>query len=158
MRRSAVLLLAVAAGCAPPPRTESRRAPAPPPPPTMAEALRRDLFAFADDSMLGRSAETPNGARAARFIAAQLKAAGIAPAGDSGGYLQRVPLSRTFVRSARFEVTSTATHTSLPVGSHLVPVPSLGEGLPLPVLEAAGDRCAASQRGGAGPRRGRYRR
>ncbi len=139
MRRSAVLLLAVAAGCAPPPRTESRPAPRPAPAPTLAGELRRDLFAFADDSMLGRSAETPNGARAARFIAAQLKAAGIAPAGDSGGYLQRVPLSRTFVRSARFEVTSTGTRTSLPVGSHLIPVPSLGEGLPLPVLEAAGD-------------------
>jgi hypothetical protein len=105
----------------------------------MAEELRRDLFAFADDSMLGRSAETPNGARAARFIAAQLRAAGIAPAGDSGGYLQRVPLSRTFVRSARFTVSSPATHASIPVGSHLIPVPSLGAGLPLPVLEASGD-------------------
>jgi hypothetical protein len=139
MRRSAVLLLAVTAGCSSPPRAESHPAPAPAPPPTMAEDLRRDLFAFADDSMLGRSAETPNGARAARFIAAQLKAAGIAPAGDSGGYLQRVPLSRTFVRSARFTVTSPAGHTNLPIGSHLIPVPSLGEGLPLPVLAAAGD-------------------
>ncbi|MEO6211357.1 MAG: M28 family peptidase [Gemmatimonadaceae bacterium] len=139
MCRSAVLLLAVAAGCSSPPRTESRSAPAPAGPPTMAEDLHRDLYAFADDSMLGRSAETTSGARAARWIAAQLRAAGIAPAGDSGGYLQRVPLSRTFVRSARFTVTSAATHTSLPVGSHLIPVPSLGEGLPLPVLEASGD-------------------
>ena len=139
MRRSAVLLLAVTSSCATPPRTATRPAPAAAPPPTMAENLRRDLYAFADDSMLGRSAETPNGARAARFIAAQLEAAGIAPAGDSGGYLQRVPLSRTFVRSARFTVASPATHTSIPVGSHLIPVPSLGEGLPLPVLEASGD-------------------
>jgi hypothetical protein len=138
MRRSAVLLLTVAAGCSSPPRTEARPAPAPPPP-TMAEELKRDLYAFADDSMLGRSAETPNGARAARFIASMLRAAGIAPAGDSGGYLQRVPLSRTFVRSARFTVTSTVSHSTLPVGSHLIPVPSLGEGLPLPVLEAEGE-------------------
>jgi len=138
MRRSVLLLLAVAAGCSSQPRAESHPAPAPAPP-TMAEDLRRDLFAFADDSMLGRSAETPNGARAARFIAAQLKAAGIAPAGDSGGYLQRVPLSRTFVRSARYTVTSPVGHTNLPIGSHLIPVPSLGEGLPLPVLQAAGD-------------------
>jgi Peptidase family M28 len=139
MRRRAVLLLVLAAGCASPPRTAKSSAPAPAPSPTMEEELRRDLFAFADDSMLGRSAETPNGARAARFIAAKLKAAGIAPAGDSGGYLQRVPLSRTFVRSARFTVTQPATHATLPIGSHLIPVPSLGEGLPLPVLEAAGD-------------------
>ncbi len=139
MRRSAVLLLAVVAGCASPPNTETRRAPVPVAAPSMAEELRRDLFAFADDSMLGRSAETANGVRAARFIAAQLKAGGIAPAGDSGGYLQRVPLSRTFVRSARFTVTAPVGHANLPIGTHLIPVPSLGEGLPLPVLEAAGD-------------------
>lgn len=105
----------------------------------MEEDLRRDLYAFADDSMLGRSAESPNAARAARFIAAKLEGAGIAPAGDSGGYLQRVPLSRTFVRSAQFIVKSPTGRTSLPFGSHLIPVPSLGEGLPLPVLEAAGE-------------------
>ncbi|HEV7704676.1 MAG TPA: M28 family peptidase [Gemmatimonadaceae bacterium] len=139
MRRSAVLLLVVAAGCTSPPRTEAAPAPAPNAVPSMAADLRRDLFAFSDDSMLGRSAETPNAARAARFIAARLKEAGIKPAGDSGGYLQRVPLSRTFVRAARFTVTSPTGRTSLPFGSHLLPVPSLGEGLPLPVLEAAGD-------------------
>ena len=138
MRCSAVLLLVVAAGCASP-RPEVSPAPARPAAPSMTEDLRRDLFAFADDSMLGRSAETPNAARAARFIAARLQAAGIAPAGDSGTYLQRVPLSRTFVRSARFVVTSPTGRTVLPFGSQLLPVPSLGEGLPLPVLEAAGD-------------------
>ena len=102
MGRSAVLLLVVVlvivTGCSSPPRSEVPSAPVPNAAPTMAEDLRRDLFAFADDSMLGRSAETPNAARAARFIAAKLKAAGVAPAGDSGGFLQRVPLSRTFVR------------------------------------------------------------
>ncbi len=139
MRSSAVLLLAVAASCSSPPRTDARPAPAPAPPPTMASDLKRDLYAFADDSMLGRSAETVNGVRAARFVASELRAAGIAPAGDSGGYLQRVPLSRTFVRSVRFMVTTAGTNTSIPVGSPLIPVPSLGEGLALPVLEASGE-------------------
>ncbi len=138
MGRSAVLLLAVAAACASPPRSEVPPATTGPAAPTMAEELRRDLFAFADDSMLGRSAETPNAARAARFIAAKLQAAGIAPAGDSG-YLQRVPLSRTFVRAAQFTVTSPTGRTALPFGPHFLPVPSLGEGLPLPVLQATGD-------------------
>ena len=108
MGRSAVLPLVVVlvtAGCGSPARSGLPPAPARPVAPTMAEDLRRDLFAFADDSMLGRSAETPNAARAARFIAAKLQAAGIEPAGDSGGYLQRVPLSRTFVRTAQFTVT-----------------------------------------------------
>ena len=86
MRRSALLLLVgfSLAGCATPPRTENplpRRVRAAS---TMAEDLRRDLFAFADDSMLGRSAETPNAARAARFIAAKLKRRDCA-GGDSGG-------------------------------------------------------------------------
>lgn len=140
MRRSALLLLAVFAGCATPQRSESSPAPAPAPsPPTMAELLKRDLYAFADDSMLGRSAETPNAARAARFIAAKLQALGIQPAGDSGGYLQRVPLSRTFVRSAHFTVVTPTGRVNLPFGSHLVPVPSLGEGLPLPMLAAEGN-------------------
>ena len=139
MRCSTVLLLVAAAGCASPPRTEASPAPAPNAAPSMAADLRRDLFAFSDDSMLGRSAESPNAARAARFIAARLKDAGIAPAGDSGSYLQRVPLSRTFVRSAHFTVTTPTGRVSLPFGSRLLPVPSLGEGLPLPVLEAMGD-------------------
>ena len=79
MGRSAVLLLVVVlvfAACSSPPRPEVPPAPAPRAATTLAEELRRDLYAFADDSMLGRSAETPNAARAARFIAAKLKAAG----------------------------------------------------------------------------------
>ena len=122
MGRSAVLLLVVVlviVGCASPPRSGAPPAPAPSTASTMVEDLRRDLFAFADDSMLGRSAETPNAARAARFIAAKLQAAGIAPAGDSGGYLQRVPLSRTFVRSAQFTGISAAGRTTLPFGSRV---------------------------------------
>ena len=141
MRRSALLLLfAVAAGCAAPPRPEPSPAPAAAPaPPSAADELRANLYAFSDDSMLGRSAETPNAARAARFIAAKLRALGIQPAGDSGGYLQRVPLARTFVRSATFTVVTPAGRVNLPFGSHLVPVPSLGEGLPLPMLAAQGN-------------------
>jgi hypothetical protein len=139
MRRSALLLLAAAAvGCAPSPRPEARPVSAPPAPAMVAE-LRSNLFAFADDSFLGRSAETPNAARAARFIAAKLAALGATPAGDSGGYLQRVPLARIFVRSARFVVTTSAGRTTLPFGPDLLPIPSLGEGVPLPVLEAGGD-------------------
>jgi hypothetical protein len=49
------------------------------------------LSALADDSMAGRGTATPGGDRAARFIAEQMRAYGLMPAGDSG-YFQRVPL------------------------------------------------------------------
>lgn len=52
--------------------------------------VRRELTVLAADSMEGRGTATAGGARAARFIAAELERAGAAPAGDSG-YFQRVP-------------------------------------------------------------------
>src|SRR4051812_28642445 len=54
--------------------------------------IRMVLSALADDSMEGRASGTRGSMRAARFIAAQFKAAGIAPAGDSG-YFQHVPMA-----------------------------------------------------------------
>ena len=53
--------------------------------------VRRQLFTLADDSMLGRRTGTPGIARAARFIAEEMRRAGLEPAGDSG-YFQKVPL------------------------------------------------------------------
>jgi peptidase M28-like protein len=50
------------------------------------------LSALADDSMEGRGTGTVGGARAARFIAEQMRTAGLEPAGDSG-FFQRVPLA-----------------------------------------------------------------
>lgn len=49
------------------------------------------LSALADDSMQGRRTGTEGGLRAARWIAGQMQAIGLTPAGDSGFY-QRVPL------------------------------------------------------------------
>lgn len=54
--------------------------------------VHRQLFALADDSMQGRATATPGAARAARFIADEMRRAGLEPAGDSG-YFQRVPLT-----------------------------------------------------------------
>jgi hypothetical protein len=50
--------------------------------------------ALADDSMEGRLTGSPGGARAARFIANEMKAIGLRPMGDSGFY-QRVPVAAT---------------------------------------------------------------
>jgi hypothetical protein len=54
--------------------------------------VRTELFALAADSMEGRFTASPGGARAARYIAEQMRAAGLRPGGDSG-YFQRVPVS-----------------------------------------------------------------
>ena len=54
--------------------------------------VRRILSALAHDSMEGRKTATQGGLRAARFIAAEMKAIGLTPAGDSG-YYQKVPFT-----------------------------------------------------------------
>jgi hypothetical protein len=62
--------------------------------PTATEAqVAAALGALAHDSMLGRRTGTIGAQRAARFIAAEMRAIGLEAAGDSG-YLQRVPLAR----------------------------------------------------------------
>ena len=52
--------------------------------------VRRILSALAADSMEGRETGTRGANRAAAFIAAEMKALGLAPGGDSG-YFQKVP-------------------------------------------------------------------
>jgi hypothetical protein len=53
--------------------------------------VHRILSALADDSMQGRLAGTPGANRAAAFIDREMRAIGLAPAGDSG-YYQKVAL------------------------------------------------------------------
>ncbi|MCC6241346.1 MAG: M20/M25/M40 family metallo-hydrolase [Gemmatimonadaceae bacterium] len=57
-----------------------------------AAAVKRGIETLAADSMEGRRTGTAGGARAAVWIAAQFKAAGLTPAGDSGGFQQYIPL------------------------------------------------------------------
>jgi hypothetical protein len=136
---------ALALGCA-------RPAAAPAPPPanagevrgesavTVAD-LRRDLYIFADDSFRGRDAATGDAARAARFLAAQAAAIGLEPAGDSGTFLQRVPIVREYLGAAsRVTVTMpNGTSQILAIGPQLLPAIALGEDVPLPKLDAEGD-------------------
>ncbi|MEK7668281.1 MAG: M28 family peptidase, partial [Gemmatimonadota bacterium] len=64
---------------------------------TIAPAeVARLLGALADDSLEGRDTGSRGSAAAARIIAAELRAAGARPAGDSG-YFQRVPLASFIV-------------------------------------------------------------
>src|SRR5262245_28800812 len=84
MRRSVLALLLAGVGCASAARTSSAPvAPAAPPVGAVtAEELRRDLYAFADDSMRGRETGTEDANRAMRFLANRVKQLGLEPAGD----------------------------------------------------------------------------
>ena len=101
--------------------------------------LRRDLAAFADDSMRGRETGTPDADRAARFLVSRVRALGLEPAGDSL-YLQRVPLQVERLGAASDIVMRDSDRTvHLRLGQDLVPLINLGEGVPPTRRSAAGD-------------------
>lgn len=54
--------------------------------------VRRHIAILAADSMEGRLTGSPGMERAARYLEAQYKAAGLVPTGDSGSYRQHIPL------------------------------------------------------------------
>jgi hypothetical protein len=69
-------------------------APKPTSPEITAADLMSRLYVFADDSMRGRAAGTPDHDRGTDYIAAELKKLGLKPAGDNGSWFQVVPLVR----------------------------------------------------------------
>ena len=107
--------------------------PAPTPAPSGdvgADELRRDLMAFADDSMRGRETGTPDADRAARFLVERVERLGLEPAGDSL-YVQRVPLQReSFSGSSTLTVEDSRGVRTLRLGTDVMPVISLGAGVP----------------------------
>lgn len=62
--------------------------------------VRRILSTLAADSMEGRGTGTRGALKAAKFIAAEMKALGLSPAGDSG-YFQKVPFASTTSNGGR---------------------------------------------------------
>jgi hypothetical protein len=54
--------------------------------------VRRHIGVLAADSMEGRMTGSPGMERAAKYLEAQYKLAGLEPAGDSGSYRQNIPL------------------------------------------------------------------
>jgi hypothetical protein len=57
---------------------------------TTADLMTR-IYRFADDSMRGRMAGSPEAMKGTEYIAGELKRLGLQPAGDSGTYYQNVP-------------------------------------------------------------------
>ena len=93
-RTLAVSLLAAAYACGGGRAPETTAAPTGATTPAITPAdLKIRSSIFADDSMQGRRAGTPGNVRGNAYIAAELERLGVRPAGDSGGYLQHVPLA-----------------------------------------------------------------
>jgi peptidase M28-like protein len=63
--------------------------------------LRHRISIFADDSMLGRRTGTAGNAKGNAYIVSELRRLGLKPAGDSGGFLQKVPLASYAADSSR---------------------------------------------------------
>jgi hypothetical protein len=70
--------------------------------------LKRDLFAIGGDHFRGREGGTLNELRASMWIAEQLRAIGLQPAGDDGTYFQYFHIQRTRLTPA----------STLRIGSH----------------------------------------
>ena len=141
MRHLTVLTLLALAGCG---AATRREPPVPTPVPVgsgdiSADELRRDLYAFADDSMRGRETGTDDATRAARFLASRLERLGLEPAGDSM-FLQRVPLQRESISAAsRMVVEERGRQTPLGFGIDVIPLVNLGPGIPPPKQHAEGE-------------------
>lgn len=70
--------------------------------------LMTRLYIYADDSMRGRAAGTPDNVRATAWIASEAKRMGLQPAGDSGGYFQWIPVfARSFDSASAIVVAGT---------------------------------------------------
>src|SRR3954469_13415483 len=130
-RRLMVSLLSFGIGCSSGARTVP--APAAETPVVGAvtsEELRRDLYAFADDSMRGRETGTPDAGRAAWFLAERVRRLGLEPAGDSQ-FVQHVPMqSETFGPTTRIVVEPDGRTRPVPIGGEVVPLLNLGPGIP----------------------------
>jgi hypothetical protein len=139
MRHPTALLLLAMAACSAAPRVAPPVPVAAPSGAIGADELRRDLFAFAADSMRGRETGTDDAMRAARFLSARVERLGLEPAGDSM-YLQRVPLQReTFSAATHIAVEERGRSTPLRIGTDVVPLLNLGAGVPPTKRRAEGE-------------------
>jgi len=132
MRRLVFALVLAGVGCAAPSRTvpPPAAAAAPVVGAVTAEELRRDLYAFADDSMRGRETGTDDATRAMRFLADRVQRLGLEPAGDSM-FVQRVPLQKeVFGPGTKIAVEVGGRERPIPIGREIVPLLNLGAGVP----------------------------
>lgn len=77
------------------------------------EPFRAHMAFLADDLLEGRGTATRGQELAARYVAAQFEAMGLAPAGTAGTYYQRVPLREVIVVPEKCSVTLTENGNSV---------------------------------------------
>jgi hypothetical protein len=84
----------------------------------------RHIKVIADDSMLGRDTPSHGLEATAQYVASQFKAAGLKPAGDSGTWFQRYPITRRHIDAGGSSVTlrsgSTEARASLAAAARFV--------------------------------------
>ncbi len=89
---------------------------------TIPDLMTR-IYRFADDSMRGRMAGSPEAMKGTEYIAGELKRLGLQPAGDSGTYFQNVPFGvQTMDSSSTIQVGE----TTLKAGSDFLASAQLG--------------------------------
>ena len=75
--------------------------------------LRARISIFADDSMQGRRTGTPGNVKGNAYIVAEAARLGLRPAGDTGSYLQQVPLTSWAIDPAKATVRAGTTALTL---------------------------------------------
>ena len=84
----------------------------------------RHIKVIADDSMMGRDTPSRGLDLTAQYVADQFRAAGLQPAGDSGTWFQRYPITRRHIdakaSSLTFRSGKTETRVSLAVGARFI--------------------------------------
>lgn len=119
----AALLLAVVAGCA---ATQSSD-PVPAATAASAKSIEAHMQFLAADELAGRETGSKEHEIASLYIATQLQALGLEPAGDNGSYYQRVPLrqARLAQESAKFTLHTDGKNTQLSYPKAFFTGPSL---------------------------------
>jgi hypothetical protein len=138
MRRLLPLAVILAASCA---RPSGRATPSSP---ITAAELKHRVEIIADDSMGGRLPGSRGNIEATDYIAAEFKRMGLQPAGDSGGYLQYVPMI-----SSRLDTTEHLTVNGAPLAFGTGVIAQNPTNLPL-TLDATGVPVVYGGRLGAG--------
>ena len=70
-----------------------------------ADAIRARMEFLADDALEGRGTASRGHEIAAKYVASEFASMGLAPAGDSGSYFQRVPFRSTLVDGTKSSLT-----------------------------------------------------